>query len=126
MVTGSESADENVLIIDDDEAFRERIARALKRRGYEVRSTGGGESALAMARQDNPTLAIVDLRMPGNLGLRTVRELVAIDPRVRILVLAAYGSVGDALEAVRAGAASYLQKPVTAAEVESALRAMSD
>lgn len=126
MAADPESAEESVLVIDDDEPFRERLVKALTRRGWETRGSGGGEAALDLARADNPTLAVVDLRMPGGLGLRTVRDLIAIDPRVRILVLAAYGSVGDALEAMRAGATSYLQKPVTAAEVERALRGMCD
>jgi two-component system response regulator RegA len=125
MSAESESGGDSVLVIDGDDAFRSRIGRALERKGYRIR-TCGGDQALALAREENPDFAIVDLRMPAGLGQRLVRELIAIDPRVRIVALTAYGYLGDALQAVRDGASSYLQKPVTAVEIERALRALGD
>lgn len=112
----------SILIVDDDDAFRERVARAFVKRGYDVRVASSGASAVELAAADSPELALVDLRMPGEWGLHTVRELVQIDGSTKIVVLTAYGSIATALEAIRLGAAGYLQKPATLDEIEIAFR----
>jgi two-component system response regulator RegA len=101
-----------VLLVDDEPAFRDRLARALAERGFDVRAAGSAEEALAIAAGDTPELAVVDLRLPGASGLQLVRELRAFDPTTRIVVLTGYGSIATALDAVRSGAAHYLTKPV--------------
>ncbi|MEM6731207.1 MAG: response regulator, partial [Myxococcota bacterium] len=65
---------QTLLFVDDDERFRERAVKALLRRGFDVRAAASGEEALALAREDSPELAVVDLRMPGEWGLNVVRE----------------------------------------------------
>ena len=62
-----------ILLVDDDEVFRERLARALRERGYDVATAGDYDSALAPARGDSPEFAVVDLRMPGALRPRAGR-----------------------------------------------------
>ncbi len=111
----------SVLLVDDDEPFRTRLAAALRERGLSVRTEGDGEAALLAARADPPELAVVDLRMPGITGLDVLRGLLAIDPHTRIVVLTGYGSVPTAVDAIQAGAVHYLQKPVTVAALLSAL-----
>jgi two-component system response regulator RegA len=112
----------SILIVDDDEPFRRRLARALTDRGLEVRSAGDPLAALqAAGRDDPPELAVVDLRMPGGSGLELVRELKAIEPAMRILVLTGYGSIVTAVEAMRLGATNYLPKPADADEILRAL-----
>jgi two-component system response regulator RegA len=101
----------SVLVVDDDEVFRTRLARALRERGYEARTAAGGEEAVALAAHESPEFAIVDLRMPDLGGLEVVRRLKAIDPTTNIVVLTGYGSIATALEAVRLGATHYLTKP---------------
>jgi two-component system response regulator RegA len=101
----------SILIVDDDEVFRTRLARAFHERGYDVRAAADAEEALARARDDSPEMAVVDLRMPGASGLELVRDLKALDPATRILVLTGYGSIATAIEAVRIGATYYLPKP---------------
>jgi len=113
---------QSLLIVDDDDAFRGRLARAFERRGYEVRVAGTGVDAVELAERDSPELAIVDLRLPGEWGLHIVRELLRIDPETRIVMLTAYGSIATALEAVRLGARGYLQKPATVDEIVIAFR----
>ena len=66
-------------------------------------------------------MALVDLRMPGRSGLELVRELHAIDPVTKIIVLTGYGSIATAIEAMRLGAAYYLSKPADADDVLAAL-----
>lgn len=115
-------SDENrtILIVDDDERLRERLIRAMRDRGLEASGAPDVESALVLARADSPELAVVDLRMPGRGGLELVRELLAIDPTTRVVVLTGYGSIATAIEAMRLGAVHYLQKPANTDEILAA------
>lgn len=115
-----------ILLVDDDEIFRSRLADALRKRHHEVWTAGNVEQAVRRAKLESPELAIVDLRMPGQSGLALVRTLVDIDPETRILVLTAYGSIATALEAVRLGAKGFLQKPASVDEILMALNADFD
>ncbi len=107
----------SILLVDDDEVFRSRLARALRDRGHEVRSAGNAEEALALAQAESPEYAVVDLKMPGRGGLHLVAELKALDPNTSVVVLTGYGSIATALEAVRRGALDYLAKPLDADEL---------
>jgi len=107
----STSTQPSILIVDDDEVFRTRLARAFRDRGYDVRAASSYAEALARARDDSPEMAVVDLRMPGPSGLELMRDLKALDPATRILVRTGYGSIATAIEAVRIGATYYLSKP---------------
>lgn len=111
-----------VLLVDDDEPFRERLARALRDRGYEVRTADGYDAALELARADSPEYAVVDLRMPGRSGLEVVRDLAALDSSTRIVILTGYGSIATAVDAVRLGAVQYLPKPTDADDLVAAFQ----
>jgi two-component system response regulator RegA len=110
-----------ILVVDDDEIFRKRMSRALSERGLEVRSAANVDEALALAANEPPELAVVDLRMPGRSGLELVRALKELDPATRVLVLTGYGSIATAVDAMRLGATNYLPKPADADDVLSAL-----
>lgn len=118
---GSEAAP-SLLLVDDDERFRTRLARAFTARGYDVHTAASGEEAVAAASEESPEYAVVDLRMEGMSGLEVVRELKAIDPATNVVVLTGYGSIATALDAVRLGATHYLQKP---ADVDDILAAFA-
>lgn len=109
-----------LLIVEDDERLRERLARAFTTRGYDVRQAGDIAEARTLAEQDAPEFAVVDLRMPGGHGLDLIPELLAVDPATKIVVLTGYGSVATAIEAVRMGAVHYLTKPADADEIVAA------
>jgi two-component system response regulator RegA len=111
-----------VLVVDDDSTLRTRLVRAFEARGFEARGAVNADMALAMAREESPELAVVDLRMPGASGLEVVRELKTIDPATNVVVLTGYGSIATALEAVRLGATHYLTKP---ADVDDILTAFA-
>jgi two-component system response regulator RegA len=111
----------SVLVVDDDDVFRSRLGRAFADRGFEVRTAGSAEEATALAQQDSPEFAVVDLRMPGASGVDLVRELHAIDPASVVVMLTGYGSIATAVEAIRAGAVHYLSKPVDIDEILAAL-----
>lgn len=108
------------LLVDDDEVLRERLARALGNRGYDVRTAGSPQEALEIARIDSPEYAVVDLKMPGGSGLDLVRDLKEIDASTRVLVLTGYGSISTAVDAVRLGAVNYVPKPADADDVLAA------
>jgi two-component system response regulator RegA len=107
----------SILLVDDDERLRSRMARAFEDRGYEAQQADGYDGATAIAERESTEYAIVDLRMPGKSGLEVVRELHRIDPATKIIVLTGYGSIATALEAVRLGATHYLTKPADVDEV---------
>ena len=113
--------DMSLLLVDDDEVLRERLARALSRRGYQVRTAANAEEALALAGAQPPRYAVIDLRMPGRSGLELLRELRLLGPSCQALILTGYGSIPTAVEATRLGAVGYLQKPVDANDVVVAL-----
>ena len=118
----NESTKPSMLVVDDDEVFRERLAAALDKRGYEVRTAADADAAMELARQESPEHAVVDLRMPGRSGLELVRDLKELDPATKVVVLTGYGSIATATDAMRLGATHYLPKPANADEVVAAFR----
>jgi len=100
-----------LLLVDDDEVFRRRLVRAFSDRGFDVREADSLQAALAVASDETPEFAVVDLRLPDGNGLEVVRQLKSLDPTTAIVVLTGYGSIATALDAVRLGAAHYLTKP---------------
>jgi two-component system response regulator RegA len=108
---------QTLLIVDDDNAFRTRLAKAFSARGYEVRDAPDYEAAVKLANEESPELAVVDLKMPGHSGLELVKALKEIEPTTSIVVLTGYGSIATALEAVRLGATHYLTKPADVDEI---------
>ena len=110
----------SLLIVDDDASFRMRLVRAFRDRGFDVRSAGNHEEAMAAAREDSPELALVDLRLPGKSGLDLVQDLKALDPTTNVVVLTGYGSIATAVQSLQLGATSYLTKPVDADQILAA------
>ena len=109
-----------MLLVDDDEVLRERLARALRERGYEVRTAGTVDEATKLAEEESPEYAVIDLRMPGKGGLELLRELHRIDAGTRSLILTGYGSIATAVDAIRLGAVNFIPKPADADEVVAA------
>lgn len=103
-----------LLLVDDDERFRQRLAKALRQRGEHVVEASGHEAALAAAASAGFTRAVLDLRMPGKSGLDVLHDLRSLQPEVRVVVLTAYGSIATAVDAVRRGAIDYVTKPCDA------------
>jgi two-component system response regulator RegA len=109
-----------LLIVEDDEILRLRLARAFEQRGLEVRTAATVDEAERRIADESPELALVDLRVSDRNGLDLVTTLRQADPSTRIVVLTGYGSVATALEAVRRGAVHYLTKPADADEILAA------
>ena len=102
----------SVLIIDDDAAFRFAMVKALTRRGFRVREADSGEVALTELETNAPQVGLLDLRMRGMDGLSVLRR--ARSARTRFIVLTGHGSVAAAVDAMKLGAFSFLEKPIDA------------
>jgi len=110
-----------MLLVDDDEVFRERLASALRQRGQEVVTARDGEQAVRVAGRGKLAAAVVDLRMPGMSGTELVPHLLRLQPDLRVVVLTGYGSIASAVEAMRLGAHNYVSKPADADDVLAAV-----
>lgn len=109
-----------LLIVEDDAALRERLARAFEKRGLQVRTAASAAEAAARVAEESPEMVVLDLRMPDGHGLDLISTIKESDPTTRIVVLTGYGSIATAVEAVRRGAAHYLTKPADADQILAA------
>jgi two-component system, response regulator RegA len=117
------AGERSLLIIDDDETFRTRLARAMEKRGFAVATADSVSAGVAASRAAPPAFAVVDLRLADGSGLDVVRALREARPGCRIIMLTGYGNIVTAVAAVKAGAVDYLAKPADADDVEAALLA---
>lgn len=113
--------DSSLLLLDDDEIFLNRLARAMEKRGFDVtRALSVAQAKEALARHA-PAYAVIDLRLEDGNGLDVVDALRAARKDARIVVLTGYGAIATAVAAVKMGATDYLAKPADADEVMHAL-----
>jgi two-component system response regulator RegA len=110
-----------LLIVEDDVDFAAALARAMKKRGFDVALAHDASAARTVAEAFAPSHAVVDLKLPGESGLKVVAMLAARVRPPAIVVLTGYASIATAVEAVRLGARHYLAKPADADEVLAAL-----
>jgi two-component system response regulator RegA len=110
-----------LLIVEDDADFGAVLARAMRKRGFEVALAHDALAARSVADRFVPSHAVVDLKLPGESGLKVVEQLAARTPPPAIVVLTGYASIATAVEAVRLGARHYLAKPADADEILAAL-----
>ena len=88
----------HLLLVDDDPTFTREMARAMSRRGLQVSIAGSAEEGLALAKQDVPDYAVLDLKMEGDSGLVLLPKLLELDPEMRVLILTGYSSIATAVE----------------------------
>ncbi|WP_299842096.1 ActR/PrrA/RegA family redox response regulator transcription factor [uncultured Paracoccus sp.] len=114
-------ADPSLLLVDDDENFVNRLARAMEKRGFRPISTRSVSEAMEAIRNAPPAYAVIDLRLEDGSGLDVVEALRESREDARIIVLTGYGAIATAVAAVKMGATDYLSKPADATEVTAAL-----
>lgn len=110
----------DVLVVDNDAALCSHLAVALARRGFAPVTAHTVSAARALASENPPRFAVVELKIAGESGLKLVSALMGLDPHTRVVVLTGYGSIATAIEAIKRGAVYYLCKPATADEVVAA------
>jgi two-component system response regulator RegA len=116
--------DRSLLIVDDDQPFRQRLARAMERRGFAVTSVATAGEAVEAIADSPPAYAVVDLRLEEGSGLDIVPALRGRRPDMRIVMLTGYGNIATTVAAIKAGAVDYLAKPADADAIEAALMAI--
>jgi len=112
-----------LLVVDDDDAFRESMQLEFTDRDYRVVTAATHREALGMAAVHRPGYAVIDLRLGGERGLEVLQDLVGRLPGIRCVVLTGYGSVATAVEAMKLGAHHYLTKPCDPDALEAAFHA---
>ena len=115
--------DPSLLLVDDDEIFLTRLARAMEKRGFSVQQAPSVAEARRMVAERPPAYAVVDLRLEDGNGLDVVDALREARENTRIVVLTGYGAIATAVAAVKMGATDYLSKPADADDVIRALLA---
>ena len=119
-------ADKSLLIVDDDNPLRDRLARAMEKKGFQVAQADSVEKGINYVKNTPPAFAIVDLRLGDGNGLKVVEEIQKHKKDSRVIMLTGYGNIPTAVEAVKAGAIDYIPKPVDADDVENALLALPE
>lgn len=114
-------ADRTLLLVDDDEAFLKRLARAMEKRGFSVECADSVTAGRAIAIARPPAFAVIDLRLEDGNGLDVVEAIRERRPDSRVVVLTGYGAIATAVAAVKIGATDYLSKPADADDVTAAL-----
>ncbi|HZQ67101.1 MAG TPA: sigma-54 dependent transcriptional regulator [Terriglobales bacterium] len=112
----------HILVVDDELAMRTALQASFARHGWPVESAGGLQEAMAKFQRSRHSLVVTDVRMPDGDGLAVMREVRAVEPRTGVILLTAYGSIPDAVRAMKNGACDYLVKPVVFEELERAAR----
>ncbi len=120
----SDFADKSLLIVDDDNPLRDRLARAMGKKGFHVTQAESVEKGINQTKNSPPAFAIIDLRLGDGSGLKVVEEIKKYKKDSRVVMLTGYGNIPTAVEAVKAGAIDYIPKPADADDVENALLAL--
>ncbi len=119
----NEFEDKSLLIVDDDSPFRQRLARAMEKKGFLVTQAEGVKTGLDTVKSKKPAFAVVDLRLNDGNGLEVVKEIQKNNSNSRIIMLTGYGNIPTAVAAIKEGAIDYIAKPADADDVEKALLA---
>lgn len=106
-----------VLIIDDEDLFREDLATLLVEEGYECRTSPDGQGSLRLVQEFGPDVVLCDIIMPGMGGVEVLEEIIRLRPETGVIMITAYGTLETAVEAFRKGACDYIMKPLIPEDV---------
>ena len=119
-------ADKSLLIVDDDNPLRDRLSRAMEKKGFKTIQADGVKEGLKQVKNSPPAFAVIDLRLGDGNGLEIVKEIQKLKKDSRVIMLTGYGNIPTAVAAVKAGAIDYIPKPADADDVENALLALPE
>ena len=122
----SDLDDKSLLIVDDDAPLRDRLARAMEKKGFQVSQAQNVDEGVNKAKKSPPAFAVVDLRLSDGSGLQVVKAIQKIKKDSKVVMLTGYGNIPTAVEAIKAGAIDYIPKPADADDVENALMALPE
>jgi DNA-binding NtrC family response regulator len=115
-----------ILIVDDEENARFAMSKLLANEGHQVAAAANGLEALAFLDQNKVDIIITDINMPEMDGLIFLREVNRAYPRVKVIMVTAYGAIESYLEAMNLGACEYLNKPVPVADLRALIQRISN
>ena len=115
-----------VLLIDDEELFREDLAGLLRRRGMECRTAASGGQGLAVLENWEPDIALCDIMMPAMNGIDVLDGMMRLRPDLRVIMLTAYADLDTAITAFRKGACDYVMKPIVFEDVFGKIRRLAE
>ena len=113
---------QSVLVVDDEENFLTLLKWFLTQRGYDVSTAVSADDALDMVQKKNFDIALLDIKLGSSNGLTLLTEVTARSPRLKVIMMTAYPTVGSLKQAFSRGAMRYLTKPVDLQELTDALR----
>jgi two-component system NtrC family response regulator len=111
-----------ILLVDDDDNLRWVTQTQIEEAGYAVAAAADGDAALASISAERPDLVVTDLRMPGMSGMELLRRIRSADPDLPVIIMTAYGTIQNAVEAVKSGAYDYLTKPIDSEDLLLVIR----
>ncbi len=115
-----------VLIVDDEERFRNTMSKLLSVRGFQTRTAGSGKEAIEELTQTSYDVAVLDVRMPEMTGVELLSELKKIDPTIEVIILTGYASLDTAKAIIKLGAFDYMLKPYAIEELIEKIDAAYD
>jgi DNA-binding response OmpR family regulator len=118
--------DKSVLIVDDEKNIRMTLTQALETLGIETDRASNAEEALASLAERDFDAILLDLKMPGVDGMEVLRRVREIRPDIRVIIITAYGTIESAVEAIKLGAADFVQKPFSPDEIRSLVMKVLD
>lgn len=116
----------SILIVDDEKNIRLTLSECLESPDYYIDAAESGEEALAKIKEREFSVVFLDLRLPGMDGLEVLREMNALRPDIRIVIITAHGTIDSAIEATRLGAAAFIQKPFVPQEIRDLVSRIMD
>jgi two-component system NtrC family response regulator len=102
----------SILIVEDEDAQRSLLGGLLSKEGYSVKEAGNGKTAIEIFKEEVLDIALLDYKLPDTDGLSLLKEFKEINPEVEIVMITAFGSIENAVSALKAGATEYLTKPI--------------
>jgi len=121
-MTNQKELDTHILIVDDEEDFRELLAEIISRLGHVVHTAADGFDAISLIQEVDFDVALVDFLMPNMNGLELMRELKQIDKDIEVIFVTGQGSIESAVNAMKEGAYDYITKPIKFEELENLLK----
>ncbi|HLG29391.1 MAG TPA: sigma-54 dependent transcriptional regulator, partial [Candidatus Brocadiales bacterium] len=108
----------SLLIVDDDEAFRNIVKDRFSRKGHRVALAASGNEAISLSQKNNFDIALVDIKMPEMNGIELLKQLKSKRPNIEVVILTGHATIDTAIDAIKLGAYHYLAKPCKLAELE--------
>jgi len=116
----------DLLIVDDDLPFRERLSRSMEKKGFNVEAFNDYKSAFKRIAEKKFNFAIVDMRLEDGSGLELIKSIKELNPETKSLLLTGYGNIATAVAAIKSGAIDYLPKPAEIEQIYDALTSQKD